>query len=106
MPSPDAFPCRNEVPWRTLDTEALVIDAKKGLLYPLNSVGARIWQLSDGSHSVNDIVRTLVGEFDIDEATARSDALTFLDNLASAGLVSIDVAPRLRPADAKHGRSS
>jgi hypothetical protein len=86
----DAFPLRKSVPWRTLDTEALVVDVKGGLLYPLNSVGARIWDLCDGARSVDEIVGVLEAEFEAPEATIRADAIEFLERLADAKLVSIE----------------
>jgi pyrroloquinoline quinone biosynthesis protein D len=86
----DAFPVRKSVPWRTLDTEALVVDVKGGLLYPLNSVAARIWDLCDGARSVNEIVGVLAVEFEAPEPTIRTDAIEFLERLADAKLVSIE----------------
>jgi hypothetical protein len=93
MGSPDRFPRRRPVPWRLLDTEALVVDPKAGLLYPLNSVGARIWELADGTRSADAIADALVEEFDADETTIRADATRFLDDLARAGLISMERAP-------------
>lgn len=90
MDSAEVFPVRKPVPWRTLDTEALVVDAKGGLLYPLNSVGARIWELCDGALSVEEIVGVLALEFDAPEATVRADAVEFVERLADARLVSIE----------------
>jgi len=89
MPSPDARPQRKPVPWRRIDTEALVLEVKTGTLYPLNSVGARIWELCDGGRSVADIVAILVTEFDADPATIRQDADAFITALADAELVSL-----------------
>ena len=86
----DAFPARRSVPWRTLDTEALVVDVKGGLLYPLNSVGARIWDLCDGARSVDEIVDVLAAEFEAPEPTIRDDAIEFIERLADAKLVSIE----------------
>jgi hypothetical protein len=86
----EAFPVRKSVPWRTLDTEALVVDVKGGLLYPLNAVGARIWELCDGARSVDEIVVMLADEFDAPEPTIRADAVEFIDRLADAKLVSIE----------------
>ena len=99
MESHSTYPCRRQVPWRVLDTEALVVDVKAGLLYPLNSVGARIWQLSDGQQSVDDIVRRLAAEFDADEKTIREDAADFLRELRQRGLISLDDRPRPSPAE-------
>jgi len=86
----EAFPVRRPVPWRTLDTEALVVDVKSGLLYPLNSVGARIWELCDGARSVDEIVSVVAGEFAAPEATIRADAVEFIERLVDAKLVSIE----------------
>lgn len=93
MESHSTYPCRRQVPWRLLDTEALVVDVKAGLLYPLNSVGARIWELSDGRRSVEEIVRILTEEFDASEETIREDAVRFLAELAQAKLLSLDDKP-------------
>jgi hypothetical protein len=86
----DAFPVRKSVPWRTLDTEALVVDVKGGLLYPLNSVGARIWELCDGARSVDEIVGVLSAEFAAPEPTIRADAIEFVERLADAKLISLE----------------
>lgn len=90
MESAEGFPVRNPVPWRVLDTEALVVDVKGGLLYPLNSVAARIWELCDGARSVDEIVAMLAREFEAPEPTIRADAVDFIQRLADAKLVSIE----------------
>ena len=92
-PSPDRYPRRRQVPWRTLDTEALVVDVSGGTLYPLNSVAARIWELCDGARSVEDIVHALAHEFDAEDAVIRRDAERFIDELTAARLVEIATAP-------------
>jgi hypothetical protein len=90
MDSAETFPVRKPVPWRTLDTEALLVDVKGGLLYPLNSVAARIWELCDGARSVEEIVGVLAIEFEAPEATIRADAVEFIERLADVKLVSIE----------------
>jgi pyrroloquinoline quinone biosynthesis protein D len=90
MESAEAFPVRKPVPWRALDTEALVVDVKGGLLYPLNSVAARIWELCDGARNVDEIVTMLTREFEAPEPTIRADAIDFIQRLADAKLVSIE----------------
>lgn len=104
MESHKIYPRRRQVPWRPLDTEALVVDVKTGLLYPLNGVGARIWQLCDGERSLDDIVVALATEFDADEATIREDARRFVDELAEANLITIDTTPRPPSAAGRRGR--
>jgi hypothetical protein len=93
MPSPERYPRRRTVPWRTLDTEALVVVVRGGTLYPLNSVAARIWELCDGARSVDEIVRALASEFDADESVIRREAERFIEELTAARLVDIGTAP-------------
>lgn len=93
------YPCRRHVPWRVIDTETLVVDVKAGLLYPLNSVGTRIWQLCDGQRSVDEIVQFIAAEFDADEATIRADTTHFLQELARQRLISISARPQPPPTE-------
>jgi hypothetical protein len=83
-------PRRKTIPWRALDAEALVLDVRSGMLYPLNSVAARIWHLCDGARDEEEIVRAIAAEFDAEEPVIRADVARFLDELAAAGLVTID----------------
>jgi hypothetical protein len=98
MASPDAYPCRREVPWRVLDTETLVVDVKGGMLYPLNAVATRIWQLCDGTRSVEAIGRALIDEFEAGEATVRADVDRFIGELEAAGLLTLEPGPRATAA--------
>ena len=74
------------------------MDVKGGLLYPLNTVGARIWALCDGARSVDEIVAALSAEFDAPEPTIRADATAFIERLADAKLISIE---RRRKAESR-----
>jgi hypothetical protein len=86
----EVFPCRRDVPWRVLDTETLVVDVQGGLLYPLNAVATRIWELCDGTRSMAAITRALVDEFDADETTIRADVERFVGELQAAGLITLE----------------
>lgn len=105
MESHRTYPCRKQLPWRLLDTEALVVDVKAGLLYPLNSVGAKIWQLSDGQRSVDEIVQAILDEFDATPDTVREDTIAFLEELAGAKLLSLEGKPCPVPAAGAAARS-
>jgi hypothetical protein len=92
--SPERYPSRRHVAWRVLDTEAIVVDPKAGVLYPLNGVATRIWQLCDGEHSVQDIVERLAAEFEAPRSTIAADALQFLEALGAANLIQLLDSPR------------
>lgn len=94
-----AYPVRKQVPWRAIDTETLVVDVKAGLLFPLNSVATRIWQLCDGQRTVEEIVQIVTAEFDADGKTIRQDTAEFIQELLQRRLISLDMKPQPLPAD-------
>lgn len=105
MPSAERYPARRHVAWRAIDTEALVVDPKAGLLYPLNSVAARIWELCDGARTVEAIIDIVAEEFDAPRATITADTNEFLEALAASNLIRLDDKPQ-RPASRPEGREA
>jgi pyrroloquinoline quinone biosynthesis protein D len=77
---------------------------KAGLLFPLNSVATRVWQLCDGQRTAAEIVAVLAAEFDADTRTIHRDVDEFLQALLQRGLVSLEPTPAAaepgRPSDA------
>lgn len=61
--------------------------------FVLSGTAEFVWGRLDGVRTREEIVRQLVGEFAVDEATARSDLEGFLSELVASGLVEA-VAPR------------
>jgi hypothetical protein len=72
-----------------LDGEAVVLGMDKGMYYGLGGVGGRIWELLCEPRSVSDIRDTIVGEYDIDEATCLRDIIGFLERLDAEGLLVV-----------------
>jgi Coenzyme PQQ synthesis protein D (PqqD) len=101
-----AYPVRKQVPWRAIDTETLVVDVKAGLLFPLNSVATRIWQLCDGRHMVDEIVQIITAEFDADDKTIRQDTAEFIQELLQRKLVSLDKKPQPLSAEGTRNQES
>ncbi|HNR37850.1 MAG TPA: PqqD family protein [Acidobacteriota bacterium] len=54
-------------------------------IYALNEMAGRIWELIDGRASVQDLVRTIVAEFDVTPEEAGADILELLGQLVAAG---------------------
>jgi hypothetical protein len=85
-----AYPVRKQVPWRIIEGESLLVDVKAGLLFPLNSVGTRIWQLCDGQRTAAEIVQAILAEFEADEPSVLADTEHFLRALLERGLISLE----------------
>ena len=78
---------RNEdIAWRVIGDEALLVNPKDSLIYPLNSVGTRIWELLDGKNSYPDISNVIKEEFTGDKASLEDDVLVFIGDLVEKGL--------------------
>lgn len=56
-------------------------------LFVLNEVGSWLWERLDGRHSQDDLVASVVEEFQVDEAQAKRDTELFLKQLRDASLV-------------------
>jgi len=69
-------------------TDALVLlNIDDGTYYALNEVGARIWELSDGTRSVADIIAIIEQEYDAPRATVEADVAELVEELAREQLL-------------------
>jgi N-formylglutamate amidohydrolase len=65
------------------DEGYLVVVPARATVEVLNPVGGTIYAMLDGQHTRDDIVRSVVEEFDVDESQARRDLDAFLEELAA-----------------------
>ena len=66
---------------------ALLLDPDSGNYFSLTEVGARIWELCDGEHTLDEIAGALAGEYDAAPETIQADARELLAELAAEGLL-------------------
>lgn len=82
------FTRNDDIAWRIIDGEALVVSPKGSLIYPLNDVGTRVWELLDGKKKVGEITSILCEEFEADEKIIQDDVVVFVEELLKAGLIN------------------
>ncbi len=70
-----------------VEGDSVLLDIDTGEYFALNEVGGRVWELCDGTRSVESIADAICDEYDVERATAMSDADELLAGLAGAGLV-------------------
>jgi len=74
-----------------LDSEAVLYHSATGKIHILNPTAERIWDLCDGSHSLEDMEAAIRQSFQIpDETPVAEDIAETLGNFVSNGLVSIE----------------
>ncbi len=69
--------------------ELLLLHTGSGQYYGLNEVGARVWELLQADVSHDELVDSLVGEFEVERAVLTADLDRLLMELENAGLVVV-----------------
>lgn len=65
----------------------VLLRLQDGSYYALDEVGARIWELCDGQHSLEDIVAAVCAEFNAPSKTVTADLLEFVRELTAEQLL-------------------
>lgn len=79
---------------RVIDDEAVIVLSESGDVEVLNAVGARIWELADGTRSIGEIARQIQSEYDVDLAQAESDVQAFVATLIDERIVTLSDRPQ------------
>lgn len=69
------------VAWRIIGDEAVLLSAEDSSVHSLDAVGTRIWELCDGEKTVSEIIDQVVEEFEVDRDTAEKDVVEFIEEL-------------------------
>ena len=77
----------------TLADEVIILGLDDSMYYGLSGTGARIWELLQTPHTIDEIVTTITGEFDVDRARVEADLDLLLADLQSRGLIAITRTP-------------
>lgn len=57
------------------------------VLITVNEVGAALWEMLQSEKSLDDLVRGILDEYDVEESVAREDIQEFLDTLSKNGIL-------------------
>jgi hypothetical protein len=78
---------REDLNYRTIDGETLILNRQDGRLHQLNPTASFIWDCCDGNSNLADIVDRLAGAYEVDPNTARKDVEEVISNLRSSNLL-------------------
>jgi hypothetical protein len=73
--------------WLESDGEILALDEQALVYLNANPAGAVLWQALAVGATRDELVRRILAEFEVDEATAGADVDRFLADLDSRGLL-------------------
>lgn len=72
---------------RTIGDETIVLNLPRSRYFTIRGVGVRLFELLAEETSVDDLVDTIVAEYDVNHAVARRDVEAFIARLRDEGLV-------------------
>lgn len=75
------------IPWKRLETEAVILDLQSGDYFELDEVGCRIWEALDGEQTLAAHAQSIALEYEADPEEVRSDVMAFVGELFTRGLV-------------------
>ena len=78
---------RDDVRFRVIDSQGVIICQESGEAIVVSDVGARILELLNEELTLLDIVDTLSGEYEVARKTLEEDAVTFADELVACGVI-------------------
>lgn len=71
-----------DVSWQVVEGQAVLIHNRLGEIHVLNEVGSIVWEnLEKG---VDEIVRIILKDYDVEEDVARNDVENFINELKEA----------------------
>jgi hypothetical protein len=82
----DSVAIPEDVLFRELDDEAVLLNLKTGVYFGLNPAGLRIWQLLAAGSSLHRVLETLNDEYEVDREVLEQDLLSLCRRLCAEGL--------------------
>lgn len=70
-----------------MDGEKVILNIGNGKYYNLGEIGGYIWELIDKPVSINDLVTTIIAEYEVDPEECEEQVLSFCSALYSEGLI-------------------
>jgi hypothetical protein len=77
----------DDVVFRDLGGEAVILSLHTSTYFGLNEIGTRIWHLIGEHGSMERVVAALLNEYEVDEARLRQDVDRLIRQLHDKGLV-------------------
>ena len=79
----------NNVAWRNIDGEVVLINFNSGCHYSLNKIGSSIWLMFCDNKSQDDIIENIVKKYDISPKKAEDDLLDLVELLKKEDLIIV-----------------
>jgi hypothetical protein len=89
----DPMVVSNDVLFRALDAEAVLLNLKSGVYFGLNPVGTRAWQLLAEHRTLGRVCDVMLDEYEVERDVLERDLLELGHQLQDAGLATVGTGP-------------
>jgi Coenzyme PQQ synthesis protein D (PqqD) len=80
---------KEEIIWRVVDDEALLLDTNSGYYFSMNGTATEIWCLLNEGKSIDEVAQTIANRYEIDSETVKCDVHELISNLNKEQIASI-----------------
>jgi hypothetical protein len=84
-----SFIVPEDVIFRELDGEAIILNLATGIYFGLDEIGTRVWALLTETGTLGHAVDVMAGEYDVDRAELERDVLELAGGLLAKGLIQV-----------------
>ena len=88
-----------DVMFRVLGDEAVILNLATGVYFGLDTVGTRMWQLMSEHGSTDKVVEVMLNEYNVGEALLQTDLDKLVKDLMENGLVKRTNAQEACPVE-------
>jgi len=82
-----SFVRNNDVSWKILEENCILLHLASGYYYTLNKVGKFLWESLAPEKTLAEICESVTGHYDIDLQTVQNDIEEIVEDLLREGLV-------------------
>lgn len=79
----------DDVIFRELDGEAVILNLATGMYFGLDEIGSRLWTIVAESGTLRGAVDAMAAEYDVDRPVLEGDALELAGQLLEKGLIQV-----------------
>jgi hypothetical protein len=82
----------DDVIFRILGDEAVILNLASGVYFGLDTVGTRMWQLMSEHGTTDKVIEAMLEEYEVEKTKLSEDLDRLIQQLSEKGLVKSDAA--------------
>lgn len=73
-----------------LEGESVLLNLANENYHGLDDIGTRIWQLLKNDGNIENLITTIIAEYDVEEAIFRQDLTILIEQLLNQNLIAVN----------------